>query len=389
MRIKRSSVTRVAQVLPDIPGLGGLATRTYNQHNIFNSLEGVKADFFRLTRKQSNNYLHLDDNTLGISASSSGLKLSQYDVSYHPKMIEETLAILNRYDVLWFNHACPHLNTDDGTEESKYWQRIFTETKGKKLVVISDVYMRKYYPWILDVKDSIDIVLGIGHGHARSVKGDLEVEGILKHPFFLPKKVTTTNKRAGIVWSHQWREWKGTKKFLLMINGVREPVHFFGTGREYYMLRKGEPQLFKRVLGNDAISKKTWNPKSWHIVHGTVDPDVVLGFLDVSKLAFDLTGITGGKYIGHYNRATLEPMLHGCVSVCTPALIKPHTHIPKDCVYVLKAKNVSQATKEINSLLKDKSKRVDIANRAFRWIKKEHDGKKILGEWIKRLTKRR
>lgn len=364
---------RIAQILPDISNLGGLATRSFEQHNIFNSLKDVKADFFKLTKKRGND---LKEKEIEITHSIGGLSVKQYEISYHSNMVQESIKHLNRYDILWFNHACPHMNTD-GQPDSKLWQKIFTETKAKKLVVISDVFMPKYYPWLIEVIPSVHIVLGIGHGHENSVKPYFDTDGILEHSFDLDKVPKFIyGERRGLVWAHQWRAWKGIRTYLQICRQLNEPTKFYGLGQEYYFIRKDDTDLIRNCIGKDQVSKKTWNDKSESVVYGTVHPEKVLKSYTKAKLAVDLTGITGDKYVGHYNRATLEPMLYGCVMACSEHLVQPNTHIPRECVEVIDYIHVDKAAKELNTVLKKDLNTT--ARKAEQWIREYHNGKKVL-----------
>ena len=370
---------KVAQLLPDIPNLGGLATRTYEQHKIFNSIKNVESDFFKITKKLKNSF---EPKKLELKNTQYGLSLSQYEVSYNSKVIKETIKKLNEYDILWFNHACPHINTE-GEKDAELWMNLYTETKPKKVTIISDVYFEKYYPWLLNVASSITTMLGIGHGHANSVANHFKVDGILKHPFlFEDHKYLSNAKRKGILWAHQWRAWKGIETYLELCTMLQEPTTFYGAGMEYYMIRKENPKLFEKAIGKDSFSDVVWNAVSKNEIKGTAHSSEVLQAYQSAKAAVDFTCVTGSKkYRGHYNRATLEPMLYGCVVITTPFLVEPYTHIPRECVLVAE-KSKNEMAKEINATLSDSSLCKKIANKAFDWIHEEHEGKKILKSWL-------
>ena len=229
------------------------------------------------------------------------------------------------------------------------------------------------------------MVLAIGHGHANSVEGILEVDGILKHPFILPKKMFVNKKRKRIVWAHQWREWKGTATYLALSRGLKEPTDFYGLGREFYDIRSKNSKLFRATIGRDFVTDKVWNKKIKSAIYGMVHPEVITEAYKTHKAAVELTGIKGAKYVGHYNRSTLEPMLYGCVMIATRFVLDPHSHIPKDCVFPLEGGNLADIAKKINKMLDNEKKRNQITKRAFEWICENHNGKKILRKWLKKL----
>lgn len=370
---------KIAQLLPDIPNLGGLATRTFEQHQIFNFIKDVEADFFKITKKQTNDF---EEKDLTIKNTQYGLSLSQYEVSYNSKMLEQSIKKLNEYDILWFNHACPHTNTE-GEKDATLWMDLYRKTKGKKVVIISDVYFDKYYPWFLNVANEVTTILGIGHGHANSIEPYLKVNGILKHPFLLKRhNVEFDQKRKGIIWAHQWRAWKGIEDYLNLCTKLEEPTTFYGAGMEYYMIRKELPSLFKKAIGKDYFTNEVWNKESENKIMGTVPSAEVLESYISAKAAVDFTCVNGSKkYRGHYNRATLEPMLYKCAVICSKFIVEPYTHIPNECVLVVSGSEESMA-ESINEMLSDSSIRKSITSKAYEWVRETHEGKKVLKEWI-------
>jgi len=370
---------KIAQLLPDIPNLGGLATRTFEQSQVFNSMKDVECDFFKITKKKTNDF---EPKEIELKNTQYGLSLHQYEVSYNEKVLKESIKKLNEYDLLWFNHACPHINTE-GEKGAELWMSLYKETKPKKLVVISDVYFDKYYPWFLNVVDSVTTILGIGHGHAASIEPYLKANGILKHPFLLKNhKADLDSKRNGIIWAHQWRAWKGIKTYLNVCEKLKEKTTFYGAGMEYYMIRKELPKLFERVIGKDKFSDRVWNTDSDNAIMGTVPSSDVLKSYTTAKAAVDFTCVSGSKkYRGHYNRATLEPMLYKSVVICTQFIVEPYSHIPKECVLVV-GNGIENMTKQINEMLKDVKLRNKISLNAYEWVREEHEGKKVLREWI-------
>jgi len=371
---------KIAQLLPDIPNLGGLATRTFEQWKLFNSMKDCECDFFKITKKKTNDF---EKKKAILKHTQYGLSLHQYEVSYNSSVIKDSIKKLNNYDILWFNHACPHINTV-GEKDSELWMDLYHKTKGKKLVVISDVYFDKYYPWFLNVVDSVTTILGIGHGHAASIEPYLKSDGILKHPFLLKEHEAELSQknRKGIIWAHQWRAWKGISEYLQLCNDLNEPTIFYGAGMEYYMIRKENPKLFERVIGEDKFSDKIWNKNSNNVIAGTVPSSEVLKSYITAKAAVDFTCVNGSKkYRGHYNRATLEPMLYKSVVIVPKFLVKPYTHIPNDCVLKVEG-TIKDMTETINEILSNKELRKKISNAAYDWIHEEHEGKKILRSWI-------
>jgi len=370
---------RIAQLLPDIPNLGGLATRTFEQSHVFNFIKGVESDFFKITKKLKNDF---EPKKISIENTQYGLSLRQYEVSYNSKVIKESIKKLNEYDLLWFNHACPHTNTE-GEKDAELWMELYRSTKPKKLVVISDVYFNKYYPWFLNVADSVTSLLGIGHGHAASVDPYLKIDGILKHPFLFQRhEFSLDEKREGIIWASQWRAWKGIVEYLKMCPYLNESTTFYGAGMEYYMIRKENPKLFEKAIGKDFFSNKLWNEESKNNIMGTAPSSEVLKSYITAKAAVDFTCIDGSKkYRGHYNRTTLEPMLYKSMIICPKFLVEPYTHIPKDCVLVVD-KGTEHMASLINDALEDKKYLRTVTKRAYEWIKENHRGESILKEWI-------
>jgi glycosyltransferase involved in cell wall biosynthesis len=368
---------KIAQILPDISGLGGLATRTYRQHLILNSIKGFSSDCFKLTRKKKN--LYSEENKIEITNNSSGIVVKQNEVSYNELTIKETIKILNQYDILIFNNACPHLNENTG-EKPDLWKKLYTDTKGKKIAVISDTHFVSYYPWFADIVGSIDVILAMGYGHKNSVIPYFMPDGILEYGFIFGEKLETDDRDC-LVWPSQWKEWKGIVEYLEICEFLKEPTNFYGIGRAYYEIRKNRSELFKENIGKDFISRKTWNKDEQSKIFGTVSPETVIQSYKFAKASVDLTGINSKKYYGHYNNTTLEPMLYGCVSIVTEFLAEPYTHVPEECLFIVDGDYKAMAN-QINLLCKSEKERNRITKKAYEWLKEFHDGKKVLKKWI-------
>jgi glycosyltransferase involved in cell wall biosynthesis len=178
----------------------------------------------------------------------------------------------------------------------------------------------------------------------------------LIHPFIWQKQ--PKNKEKIVVWTNQWRNWKGIGHFIRKAGKINANIYLFGGGREYYNFK-------------DKLSP---NCKYF----GFVSPDRINEEYSKVMFSVDLTG-QSKKYYGHYNRTTIEPMFYNCISVANEKIIEPYSFIPKDCVLRVNKDNFFD---KINELLENENRRKEITKNAFEWAKNKYQDKFILKQII-------
>lgn len=291
------------------------------------------------------------DGSVYVGSSPRDLKIMGGDrLSFHPKRIRETLMKLLKYaaDVVLFVHPCPHLSTT----KLKSWQALYTMLKGRKVVWWTDLYWQEFYPWIKDVEGSIDRVIcasnaKLGHVHSTFRK-DAELAPL---PQVVPDGPPNFRAlRDGVVWAHQWRSWKGVRRFWETWHEMPMPVYAAGTGQEYRRNKK----LLKHVYENRLDPSFNLDKKGNVYILGTIPFQEVVEMYKAALVAVDWTG-QSKAYTGHYNSATLEPMLYGCIPWLRPTLIEPHTAIPAEAVLVQEDFAPGAVAETIRGLIKDKA----------------------------------
>lgn len=267
------------------------------------------------------------------------------------KNLNWTLNFLDkRYNTFLFLTACIH-NDNTG------WLSVF-QLKKKNIVVISDVYYDKFYPYFNKAFVFIDKLFATN----RAVKNYLHKKGIeseeLIHPFEFYSSFITANKGNSIIWANQWRGWKGIRWLMRDAEKIKGQIYLFGSGREY--------SNFKDKIPKNATYM------------GFQPMEVIREAYKHGRIALDLTG-QSEKYYGHYNRTTIEPMFWKCAMICNEKLVEPYSPIPRDVVCAV---NKTNFISEINELLSNTERCSSLADRAFQWATERYQWSNV----IKQIT---
>jgi hypothetical protein len=271
-------------------------------------------------------------------------------LSFHPAQVRATLMHLVAYrpDVVLFVHPCPHVSTT----KLKTWQLLYTALPGRKVVWWTDLYWQDFYPWIADVRSCMDRVICASNAKLEQVHATFRPDAVLAPlPQLLPAKPPLYKaSRTGAMWAHQWRSWKGIRRLWETWHEIPMQVWAAGTGQEYRRNRLELKHVCENALERDFPIDPAGNV---HIM-GTITFQQVVKLYQEALVAIDWTGASKA-YEGHYNSATLEPMMYGCIPWLRPGLVEPHTAIPKESVLVQEGFAPGEVGATIEALLKDKA----------------------------------
>jgi len=239
---------------------------------------------------------------------------------------------------------------------------VYQLKKPKHVVVISNVYFEKFYPYFKKALPYIHNIIATNYA-VKNYLDKIKVKSaeVIIHPFSYPDH-KKTKKENVLLWTHQWRNWKGIGDLCKVIKDLKCKVILYGAGREYYNWKDKLPSNAE-YLGN-------------------VKPDEVLMAYARSKYSIDLTG-RSLKYYGHHNRSTIEPMFFKCLSICNEKLIDPYSFIPQDVVLSVDRKNLANQINEVimnNDIWKSK------VNKAYDWAKDFYSDKRVI-EQLCRMIK--
>jgi hypothetical protein len=342
----------VALILFPISAEGGLSTRVLSTIRAFQA-EGHNATFFRIAYSDKSHRAIMKD--VQVRPTPSGMRVEQGWLSITDAKLRETIAILNSFDLIMFVHPCPHFS--DTQKAVANWPALYRDTKPPKVVTFSDVYMDKYYPWITSVRD-LFTPLSNNNGiqnHLARIGWD---STLLPYCFHTDVEIgLRKDKRNGVVWPHAWRGWKGIESFVRAANDIEGEVHLYGGGRE-------ESNLQAEILSFKPHVKKLGFRET---------KEVHQSFCDLT-CSVELAGASE-KYHGHFNRATIEPMLFGCVLACRETMVHPHSIIPSSCAHVIDPTKVAS---ELNLLMRDRWRMGVIAREAFDWAAETFAPKKVV-----------
>jgi hypothetical protein len=336
----------------EISNIGGIATHASHTYKCLKKA-GVETDLILL--KQTN--IELTEEEVREGATSSSLTTGGIVMSIHNKHVEKTCERLNKYDILFYTHACIH-------EEDANWLSIYKLKNPKHIVTISDIYWDKFYPYFDEAIPYITKFIATNAAaqeYLSLVKG-IESE-LMIHPFIMEDIGCDFKKENIAIWANQWRGWKGINDWIAHIPKYEGISRMFGTGREYYNLR----DKMAKIPNIDYI--------------GNRPPADILNAYRTAKFNVDLTGRSPG-YFGHYNRTTIEGMFYGAVTVCYRTLVYPFSHIPIDICLIVDRKNIA---KKMNELQRDSDKFREISCKAFNWANKFYDYKKTVKQIVGKI----
>lgn len=338
---------KVAIIIWDISCIGGIATQAMDFKRVFDEF-GIKNDIIIL----KDTHVPFLINNFEIVTDLKNFKVKGIELSIREENIKKTAIFLKRrYTTLIHATACIH-------NDSLPWDIIY-RLGLKNIVIISDVYWNKYYPYFDKVLPFIKKIYATNYGvknYLGKEKG-LIVEELL-HPFYFEPNFIKDNPKKIVVWVNQWRGWKGIKLFIKLADKIDGEIWLFGGGREYYNLRDKLPKNSKYF--------------------GFVSPKNIEEAYKQAMCAVDLTG-QSEKYYGHYNRTTIEPMFWKCVSVCNDKLVEPYSFIPKDVVLPV---NKDNFVEKINNILNDRVEFERLSNLGFNWAINKYDHKLFIRQFI-------
>lgn len=337
---------RIAIIIWDIGQIGGIATHAQETKKVLDEF-GISNDVIILNDKSRPYKLE----KFRIEAKDKTFKVRGIELSVKRENLLNTLSFLSkRYDVLFHTTACIH-NDKSG------WLGVYL-LKKRHVVVISDVYYDKFYPYYKQALRYIDKIYATN----QAVKNYLDSKEIkselLIHPFSFDKDFQKIKTEQTIIWANQWRGWKGIGFFIEQLSKIKAKGLLFGCGREYY-------NLWDRI------------PKNAEYL-GFRKPVEVKQAYTTGMMAVDLTG-QSKKYWGHYNRTTIEPMFYKCVVVANEKIIEPYSPIPKNVVLAV---NKNNFVERVNNLIQDRERQKEIRENAFDWAIEYYNHTKVVEQII-------
>lgn len=319
---------KVGLILFPVWGAGGLATDVGHYRKILQKA-GHTCDFWEI--KYSKRW-HKKKQPLTYGTGLDGPQVKQGMLSITDDCLKDTIKILNEYDVLVFIHPCPHIT--DRYKCVENWKELYTETRGRKIVRFTDVFLDKLYPWILDVTDTFE-PWSTNLAQNRYVQQFIPECKLSTYPMAFDVTGVSFAKPNDVIWTCAWRGWKGIKQFVKALPDINGSVELYGSGREFRQMRK-EGTL----------------PKG-RTMHGAVHPKQIITALRRSRISVDLTGFSK-KYYGHNNRSFYEPMFFGTVLAAQGVMAEPNGDLPVDCFWHVDKKAIAGS---INELINDEKNR--------------------------------
>lgn len=341
---------KVALVLFPIWGAGGLTTDVVHYRRILKAA-GHTCDYWtvRYTDKDHGKQFPLE---LGTNQDSATVKAGYLSISN--KNVGSTVKILNRYDVVMYLHPCPHIT--DKQQAAKNWPALYTDVTARKIVRITDVYLDKLYPWLMDYTETFE-AWATNYAQLNYIRQFIPNAQLSTYPMAFKDHGIKYGKTTDVMWPCAWRGWKGIKQFVDALPDVHGSIELYGSGRELRTLRKAGNQY--------ALQCK-----------GAVKPGVIVNAYKRSRLSVDLTGWSS-KYLGHCNRTYFEPMFFGAVLVGLPFMHAPNSQVPEYCMWTVEKRDIATS---INTILNSKKIQKGIREAAYEWATEEFAHSKVVQE---------
>jgi len=336
---------KVAIIVWELSQLGGIATHAVETKKILTK-SNIDSDIIILTNKDRAFKIDKQE----IETTEKLLKIKGIELSVKKKNLKMTLNFLNNYDILFHTTACLH--KDNG------WLAVYKFIKKRHIVVISDVYWNDFYRHFDKAMKYVYKFYATNEAVRKYLKKEKGINTeLVIHPFSF-NEYYNEHKENIVIWAHQWRGWKGIKRFVENADRINGKVVMFGGGREYYNLKDKLPKNVE--------------------YKGFRSPNEIKDMYKKAKIAVDFTG-QSEKYYGHYNRATIEPMFFKCIMVCNEKLVYPYSFIPREVVCPVDKDNFID---KINRLLENNEEREYLANKAYNWATKKYNFKNVIKQII-------
>lgn len=331
---------KIALIFFQINNVGGITT--WNR-NIMTGLRriGYNPEFIYCTQQNS---MTVSD-TEEIDKKSESL-LPGRVLSFNDKNILETIKDLNRYDLLIFTKISPHpTKANLACKDIENWKLLYTETKAKKVVVFHDNNWEKTNPWAIDVAPYVDICVAAQKKFMHAANAFL-TKKCIKYWDYFPvdfepiHKLDLNDKEEMGICATQWLGWKNHEKFIPHLPDIKVPFILFGSGIEYYYIKKEE--YYNKAINYDLYMDQTYNAESIHNNYGFVPYKELMAFYAKSFLCIDLSTR------GYTNYTHFEPLCFNSLSLIEKQVAAdPDNIIPEDCFISYDLANV---TEDINAL---------------------------------------
>lgn len=237
------------------------------------------------------------------------------------RFIKETIAMLQKYDVVIYSHPAPAKNR---SFQDETWKLLFERLAKQvhQIVLWHDPFWRQYYPWVEDVLCHVEVIGSIQEKAQRTLpESVLDRAFVCNHPLDLRGMGEhSSTKENLVILPHQFKSWK---KIHLFIAGVPQipkkiRVEVYSKGIERYYMAGS---LAKRKSRYKKDGKWIWDEaiKAGMQYLGVVSSEQIQQAYKRQRCVVDLSvgelGTKKGISYRSINYAVLECMKYGGVPV--------------------------------------------------------------------------
>jgi len=292
-------------------------------------------------------------------------------------MVNNTINVLSDFDVLIFDPPCPTITR---SFSSTNWQKIYKSEKltDKKIIISHDPYLRKYYPWILDVKDRI---FGVG---AIQNKGYTAFSKYFSNIVITNHFIDTSDiglypnlKEDLVISPHQFKTWKHIDLFIRSVPHIKYNIEVYNGGIEHcYMSGEKRKEKYRNKKG-----EWIWDNAIDHGMEYLGFVDDILTPFKRSKCIVDLSVGEHGSILskqGSYkslNYVPIEAMKYASIPIVRDYSLLDDI-ITEDNVLLVDEKDIVKSTASlVNEAINNYDSYSDMIDRNFDVVKKNFDRK--------------
>lgn len=322
----KRKIENVAIVQFPLNGVGGIVTWNREIQKGFNRL-GINTMLFHAV--PANKFLTDPEKEI---EKERFTQLPGYHLNYNDNGIDESLQILNSFDVVIFSKGSPHPTKDNLSKKGiENWPLLYHKVKVPKVMIFHDANWEKTNPWLDEVKDSIDICIAAQKKFNDSV--DSYPARCDKYWDCFPMDFETINKLNlkqkqfyGIL-ATQWIKWKNHYKLIPKLANIKVPMRLFGNGIEWYYIRKTKE--YQEAINFDTRQKKILNPEAIHNFLAHVNYAELQNHYAGALFSIDLSTR------GYTNYTHFEPLAYRTISMIERNVFQDEDNIiPEDCCMI-------------------------------------------------------
>lgn len=320
---------KILTVVHDFNNFGGIIAHTEQLIAGFKDL-GHDADFLYLRSTKSGGTITSTENAGYEIGEGTGVLVHQgkgwrgeYLSFINDNDISKFVKKANEYDLVIWQSIFGFKNQE--SENKTNWLRMIVDLKAKQIVIVHDGNLRKNYPWIHNIRNSITALVCV-HPSAYKQAAAMEIpRRLIVNPQKLsPIPDIAFSRRMNVVFSLQtFKRWKRVDDLVAAVPHINGKVVIAGDGieraymaskekckPEYYCTKEKDSFASAEMIGNSIWSNaEAAGMKYIGFVTETKRDEIL------SKVKFLIDPSWSRTYGEHFNRVVVDSMKQGVVPI--------------------------------------------------------------------------